>query len=303
MKHICFFLAGIFIAAAIPATAQTRIFVDQQAVGANTGASWTDAFTDLHSALATAVAGDEVWVAKGMYLPGGAGDRSARYELLSGVRLYGGFSGAELDLSERDWQMHPTVLDGDIGTPGDSSDNSRNLLYLFRPDSFTLVDGFVFRQAMADDTTVPAGSAGNSGGALYIMANNGEAYPAIRNCIFERNTALRHGGAVYVNGGGSGSVAPVFDNCRFVQNRAVMGSGGGLYRRGGSWVDRMDVIHCTFDSNTANANGGSIFFADSPRTDNFDIAFSTFTNNQIVIVSNAGRLQQGVLPPAKRYQK
>ncbi len=219
------------MAVATPATAQSRIFVHELATGTNTGASWTDAFTDLHSALATAMAGDEVWVAEGTYLASETGDRSARFEMLSGVRLYGGFAATEIDLSERDWQSHPTVLNGDIGTPGDSIDNSRNLLYLFRPDSFTLVDGFVFRHAVADDSTVPVGSVGNSGAALYIMANNGEAYPAIRNCVFEQNTALRHGGAVYINGSGTGSAAPMFDNCNFTDNRAILGNGGIVPKR------------------------------------------------------------------------
>ncbi|MEQ1746459.1 MAG: hypothetical protein ABMA02_13600 [Saprospiraceae bacterium] len=159
-----------------PAVAQNRFYVDPAASGTNTGTSWTDAYTDLHSALAAAVSGDEVWVAEGVYRPTETVDRSARFEMLSGVRFYGGFAGSELDLGERDWQAHPTVLDGDIGTPGDSTDNSRTLLYLFRPDSFTLVDGFVFRHAVADDSTVPVGTVGNSGAALYIMANNGEAH-------------------------------------------------------------------------------------------------------------------------------
>lgn len=281
MKHICFFLVGIFVATATPATTQNRIFVHQQATGTNTGASWTDAFTDLHSALATAVAGDEVWVAEGTYLPDTNGDRSARFEILSGVRLYGGFAATELDLSERDWQGHPTVLDGDIGAPGDSTDNSRNLLYLFRPDSFTLVDGFFFRHAVADDSTAQIGSVGNSGAALYIMANNGEAYPAIRNCGFEHNTALRHGGAVYINGTGTGSAAPMFDNCSFSDNRAMLGNGGALYRNGGSWVDRLDIFRCLFEKNEAYLKGGGIYFADSPRSDTFDLIHTTWLANKI----------------------
>ncbi|MBL7798122.1 MAG: hypothetical protein JNJ90_16640 [Saprospiraceae bacterium] len=282
--HALFLAAG----AMQPLSAQNRYYVNPAAAGANTGISWTDAFTDLHDALVTAVAGDEVWVAQGSYRPSAIGDRSARFEMLSGVRLYGGFAATELALSERDWQAYPSVLDGDIGTSGDSTDNSRNLLYLFRPDSFTLVDGLTFRHAVADDPAVAPGTVGNSGAALYIMAHNGEAYPTIRNCAFERNTALRHGGAVYVNGGGTGSVAPVFDNCRLVENRAVLGNGGALYRNGGSWVDRLDIIGCVFDGNVGRFQGGAIYFADSKRSDKFDIRHTTFENNYIFLPLGMG---------------
>ena len=202
-----------------------RYYVDQLAFGQNNGQSWTDAFHDLHDALALAEAGDEIWVAKGTYRASASGNRSASFQLLSGVRLYGGFAGTELDLSERDWTNTPTALDGDIGQPGDSTDNTYNLLYLYRPDSLTLVDGFTFRYAVANDSLASAGEPGASGAALYIMAFDGEAYPTIRHCIFEGNTALQHGGAVYVEGGGSGSIAPLFEQCQFRANRAIRGNG------------------------------------------------------------------------------
>lgn len=271
-----------------------RLYVNQTANGQNNGSSWTDAFTNLHDALALAEAGDEIWVAEGIYRPSDAGDRSARFQMLSGVRLYGGFAGTELDLSERDWQPHPSIFDGDIGTAGDSTDNTHNLLYLYRPDSLTLVDGFIFRYAFADNPAAPAGEPGSSGAALYIMAFDGEAYPVIRNCTFEHNAALKHGGAVYVNGGGSGSVAPLFDNCRFTANRAVEGNGGALYRNGGSWVDRQeDVKGCVFEQNLANRQGGAIFFADSPRSDKFDITQTVLQHNRAFIPWGAPGVNSG----------
>lgn len=258
MKNIFF---SIFIlGATCPVFAQNRLYVNPLSIGATNGTSWTDAFTDLHDAMALAEAGDEIWVAQGVYRPSATNDRTTRFQMLSGVRLYGGFAGTELDLSERDWQSHPAVLEGDIGVVGDSTDNSYNLLYLFRPDSLTVVDGFTFCHALANDPVVATGAVGSSGGALYIMAFDGEAYPVIRNCVFERNTALKHGGAVYINGGGSGSIASVFENCRFRFNRAEEGNGGALYRNGGSWVDRPeDIKDCVFEGNLANRQGGAIF--------------------------------------------
>ena len=281
-KAFIFILTFILLPLLLQAQSQ-RYYVDQLATGQNNGQSWTDAFGELHDALALAEAGDEIWVAKGTYRPSATGDRSARFQLLSGVRLYGGFAGTELDLSERDWTATPTVLDGNIGDPGDSTDNAYNLLYLYRPDSLTLVDGFTFRYALANDALAPAGEAGSSGAALYIMAFDGEAYPLVQNCVFEHNTASRHGGAVYIEGGGSGSVAPVFKQCRFTANHAIQGNGGALYRNGGSWVDRPeDLKNCVFEGNSAYLQGGAVYFADSPRSDTFDLVHTVWENNRIV---------------------
>jgi len=283
MKNTILLTISLLLTLCLSAQAQ-RYYVDQLAFGQNNGQSWTDAFQELHDALALAEAGDEIWVAKGQYRPSATTDRTARFQLLSGVRLYGGFAGTELDLSERDWTGTPTVLDGDIGTLGDSTDNTYNLLYLYRPDSLTIVDGFTFRGAVANDSLALPGTLGASGAALYIMAFDGEAYPTIRHCIFEDNTALRHGGAVYIEGGGSGSVAPVFEQCCFTANRAVRGNGGALYRNGGSWVDRpADIEGCTFEKNSAYQRGGAIFFADSPRSDTFDLCHTILRNNHLTI--------------------
>ena len=75
------------------------IFVDQAATGANDGSSWADARTGLQDALATAAAGDQVWIAQGVYTPGPS--RFVEFRVPSGVQLYGGFSGTENFLEER----------------------------------------------------------------------------------------------------------------------------------------------------------------------------------------------------------
>ena len=75
-----------------------KIFVDENAAGANDGSSWTDAYLKLQDAFSAAVSGDEIWVAQGTYRPdaGGGqimGNRAATFQLASGVKVYGGFAG------------------------------------------------------------------------------------------------------------------------------------------------------------------------------------------------------------------
>ncbi len=279
MRRLLLFIFAWGLAFQVPA--QKRIYVDQAANGASNGSSWANAFTDLQTALQIAQPGDEVWVAEGIYLPTQTADRTRSFEPESGVRLYGGFEGAESNLSERDWEAHPAVLSGDIGTAGDSIDNSYNVVYLFQPDSSTLLDGFFIRDGTANFDSLTAGrDRRKCGGGLYIMSEDADAYPEVRNCVFVRNTARNFGAAVIVNGGGDGSAAPRFLNCRFEQNHAL-NSGGGMARFGGSWIDRgIEFEKCHFLQNRAGSRGGGLYYSDSEGADQLDIRHCRFLKNQ-----------------------
>ena len=70
------------------------IYVDDDVAGANSGASWEDAFTDLQDALAFAQEGDEIRVAQGIYTPSQDPlDREATFQLKDGVSIIGGYAG------------------------------------------------------------------------------------------------------------------------------------------------------------------------------------------------------------------
>ena len=108
-----------------------------------TGWGWDSAYNDLQAALEDAGARnadtvgendvDQIWIAEGVYRPSvelEPGDaRSASFSLLDGVTLYGGFSGTETALEERNWSAYETTLSGDIGTLGDSPDNACTVVY------------------------------------------------------------------------------------------------------------------------------------------------------------------------------
>ena len=176
--------------------AQTIRYVNHAATGANTGQNWQDAYTDLQLAMQTAQAGDEIWVAGGVYFPTTTTNRLATFEQPSGVGLFGGFAGNETNRSERNWTLHETVLSGDIGLPGDSTDNVFNVVYMFQPDSNTVLDGFTICYGQADSTDGAFGSYDRliCGGGLYIDAGTWDAYADVRHCVFRQNTATQLGG-------------------------------------------------------------------------------------------------------------
>ncbi|MFN0034271.1 MAG: choice-of-anchor Q domain-containing protein, partial [Saprospiraceae bacterium] len=285
--RLCFLWLALW---SIPALspAQTRYYVDWNAAGQSNGQSWADAFLDLHDALALALSGDEVWVAEGTYRPSATNDRSARFQLSSGAKLYGSFAGTEMLLEERQLDQHPSILSGDIGIVGDSLDNSYTILHLAHPDLGTWVDGFTFRCGQADNPALPNFQAGTSGAAIFMDGANSIAYPTIQHCAFEHNTARSNGGAIYVEGGGTGSVAPILKNCRFYKNRSFLGSGGGVYRNGGSWVERpSDIENCQFIENWAERSGGGLYLNDSERSDTAHIVGCQFKGNVAVVCSDA----------------
>ena len=133
-------------------------FVDSNAAGAGTGATWADAFTHPRDALAMAASGDEVWVAEGTYRP----DSAAAAVLLTipdGVRLRGGFMGDETSLQERAGDFLATVLTGDFDGDDDvmdptntMTDNANRLLSV---GWGSVIDGFHLTAAYTQ-SPVPA---------------------------------------------------------------------------------------------------------------------------------------------------
>ncbi|HOW73879.1 MAG TPA: SUMF1/EgtB/PvdO family nonheme iron enzyme [Phycisphaerae bacterium] len=224
--------------------------------GANTGGDWPNAYVHLASALVDAQAGDEIWVAQGKYMPDGGrtppggthvpgnGDPAATFELKSGIRMYGGFSGAEMNLSDRDVSTYPTTLSGDLNENDGANfaDNDEN--------SYCVVTGdFLDSSSVLDGVTVTGGntlaiSGGYTGGGMYI--SNGSS--TLVNCTFRGNFGWAGGGLVI---GWEGS--PTLVNCAFIENAAVT-SGGGLNV---IW-DSPTLINCAFSGNHAGRLGGGM---------------------------------------------
>lgn len=66
------------------------------------GTSWSNAYPAalLQTAIAASNAGDEVWVAGGLYIPIGT-DRTAAFNMKNDVIIYGSFAGTETSVSQR----------------------------------------------------------------------------------------------------------------------------------------------------------------------------------------------------------
>ncbi len=242
----------IFAISSTPhASAQSIIFVNAAAKGLNDGSSWTDARTNLQKALAGARPGDALWVASGVYRPGTS--RASTFQLVDAISLFGGFRGDEdpdgFDLNARNLDLHPTVLDGHIGSPGDA-DNVFHVLTAASVSRTALLDGFTVTGGSANGVTILLQDVG--AGLL-----NTEASPTIRNCTFVDNAAGTRGGAVHVDGG-----SPLIINCRFFNNRttvtqAANNIGGAIYANAApGQTAHAQFINCLFVGNRAGVGSG-----------------------------------------------
>jgi C1A family cysteine protease len=218
--------------------------------GAHNGSSWENAFDTLQEGLDAASSGDEIWVAQGTYKPteehGGSGDGYQSFQMENGVAIYGGFDATETQRDDRDWKNNPAILSGDIGAPGDRSDNCYHVFY--HPngtdlDSSAVLDGF----------TITAGNA--TGGGTYAYGAgmfNYSSSPALSNCIFSGNSAALYGGGM-----SNYYCSPTLINCVFSGNSARWG--GGMH----NYDSFPDLTNCSFSGNSASDTGGAMYNRES----------------------------------------
>jgi len=234
------------------------IYVDADANGNNDGSSWADAYTTLQAAFESATANSQVWVAAGTYTPsveacGTGSDRFKTFQLKNGVAVYGGFDPSVGDVSweDRDWVGNAVILSGDIGIPGDKSDNSYHVFCHplgFSLDSSAILDGFVIQDGNANSVDFPFLAAFGGG-----MDNSDTSSPTLRNITFSNNSAV-------VGGGMANSGSPIMTNVTFSHNSASQ-DGGGMVFSGSSALTNV-----TFSENTAVGFGGGLYLSGQSPT-------------------------------------
>ena len=199
-------------------------FVSRTATdGLRDGSSWKNAFATIGEALAVATSGDRIWVAAGVYSPDGAGGFEIRRD---SIEIYGGFSGEEEYLYERNPSVNLTVMRGDGLHSTVTADRCAGI----RIDGFTIENGH---------STNGAGIA-FTGGATGTLANS----------IIKGNIATGYGGGVYASAPWYGYGGLTLINVEISGNQAS--TGAGIYNES----SKMKILNARVSGNRGIQAGG-----------------------------------------------
>ena len=239
------------------------IYVDTDASGNNDGSSWENAYNLLPDALTNSVEGDEIWVADGVYYPTEDNDTSISFNMVDNVPVYGGFTGTESSLDERDWEENVTILSGDIGELNDSSDNSIKVVIAAN----NLIDGFTISDGAFTETMMEIPEGIEEGDSEMGEAPTGDM-PELDESSDESESSAGHSTPTEVTSGDASSssngngiiiweVAPTIKNCTITNNSG--GKGAGVYIMGTSDLDSLPTfINTTISYNIASGRGGGV---------------------------------------------
>ncbi|HTR27639.1 MAG TPA: choice-of-anchor Q domain-containing protein [Puia sp.] len=243
-------------------------YVNANAAAGGSGLNWANAYSDLQSAVCN-VCADTIRVAAGTYKPAVI-DRDSSFVIGRPLSLLGGYpsTGIPTD-AQRDPAANTSTLSGDLGNPGDSSDNSKTIISVIGvPDSVT-IDGFTVRDGYNAFGGIGLNAVG--GAAVYTYNNK----TIIRNCQFLHNHSGPAGGAIAFGG---------LDTC-YISHSVFAGNSatdyGGAIASAGAY---LGLANCVFDGNYAYGEGGALQLRGT-----FDIKGCVFFQNYTTATNVAGK--------------
>ncbi|MBQ2906448.1 MAG: right-handed parallel beta-helix repeat-containing protein [Bacteroidales bacterium] len=243
------------------------IYVATNASGKKDGSSWSDATSDIHLAVNLANTFNppaDVWVKAGTYY--GLLYTENAFEMIPGVKVYGGFAGTESSLNERDFRNNVTILD---------ANNTRRVLnqaYNFTSKTLAEWNGFTIRNGNTEDyksdyegagvrmrtysniknsTIINNNSKGD--GAIYVQGENNNAYDTIANCIIQSNYS-RYAGGIYAS-------YYVYIVNSLITNNSSTYDGGGLYV-----TNNVKLINNTIANNASERGTGGLYVYSSSNS-------------------------------------
>ncbi|MCD7972845.1 MAG: right-handed parallel beta-helix repeat-containing protein [Candidatus Azobacteroides sp.] len=300
-----FFITTILFSQTINPNSDGIVYVKGDILFPGDGSSWVNAVTELSDVLEACRSNPnikEIWITSGTYIPqnivsGGSEERDKSFVLPSGVKIYGGFTGLETDLSQRDPQINKTILSGAFTNSSFLPDSVYHVVLATGDMGGAILDGVTITGGKADELgfithnsyritknygggiylhnisnftlaniTVEKNSSDNNGGGMYLSNSS----PDIQEITIQYNTSRNSaGGGIYLS-----ESHPDMQDIRILNNYAGY-TGGGMHLS----TSNPDMRRVTIQHNTANTNGGGMYLQSStPATmQDIDIQYNTAT--------------------------
>ncbi len=277
------------------------IYVNSYASGSDDGSSWANAYKELQKAIDISVAGDEIWVAQGIYIPTGPvgyNGRDKHFLLKANIKLYGGFKGNEESIDDRQfkdtdgsetidpWELKfPTILSGG------NSFNKYNVVVIPNGATNCLLDGFTIQNGKNSKTKTWGGSPEGYYASGIIAFQGTISRCLVQDCVTSSNDNKPiFGGGIYIKnakvqqskvlyceansstgdarGGGIYSDGSIIQNttvmsCKATGNNSTNVQGGGIFCKSASSLSALRVFNCKTQNSSGEDAGGGIFMQSS----------------------------------------
>lgn len=249
------------------------------------GSSWSNALTELADALRWAKSKEadwtsadplQIWVAGGTYKPlyspaddnfGNPDGMNNAFLLVKNVKVYGGFSGTEAQLHERDLKItaNKSILSGDYNGDDVISGNAANydlsITGTLENAGHIIIASGTMEAAVLDGFTI-TGAGGDPESLLDVTVNgnvitklggggihNYNASPSYSNLVIKGNRNSFYGAGIY-----NDQSSPVFTNILIIDNLSELFGGGILNANMSSPV----FTSVTISNNFAAADAGGM---------------------------------------------
>jgi hypothetical protein len=267
MKKVYLILMGMLLLVG-HAWASAIWYVDVSATaGSHNGSSWTDAYTDLATAINAASDGDDIYVATGTY----SIEASLPYRA---VKIYGGFNGESgpADRAKvnngKPWEFtNPTVIDATGWTAGadrifaDITAAATELLLdglTFQNRECTEIAPLIYAHAglvmqnciVRNNKSTCSTSSGDGDGGIILLDAGLTGNFLIKDCKIASNEVVKRG-TICIRGGTAATVH--ISGCELNNNKTR--NGGAISLRSDAWVL---VENTTMIANESTFEGGAI---------------------------------------------
>lgn len=247
------------------------------------GKTWETAFNSIQKAIEEAPDKSQLWIAEGNY------KEKINIESKRGIYIYGGFSGTEKQISERNPEEYHTLIDGA---------QQIDQVVTIKGSEYIRIDGLQVKGGRNLGTGKNGDGAGicihGGGESVRIVncvitenyaLNNGAgicavdgAAPLFVNCLISNNEANVNGGAVFVDCNADNGYHTRFYNCRITGNKAQSNGGVAWFATDQKQTGTLRFVNCLIDHNFTLLEGGNIVMNGG----------STLLMSQCTVVSNTG---------------